>query len=145
MTVSEVHQITASHPVGILGKIQSIYWTPAKLQVNNGECSVKFTMFRIQFSDIFTRYSLLEIFGHFFPWNLGWKPHVKDGPVLRSTNRVRPWLLEMRLHHCMYKEDEPVTLDTDWIKNSFMKLYEMNRKMQGLVWDHAGNGSKYNN
>lgn len=132
---SEGHQIITSHPVGILYKTPSIYWTPwtPKLKVN-GECE----------SDFHTHLKDIWFLRLFSPWKLGWKLQFEDGPVL-IRHRVRPWLLEMRLHHCMYKVEEkaPLTLGTDWIKHSFMKLYEMPQEVQGLIWDQGWNGLKY--
>lgn len=52
--------------------------------------------------------------------------------------KVRPWLLEKRLHCRMYKLEEkaPVTMDIDWIKRAFMKLYGMTtEEVQGLIQD----------
>lgn len=93
----------------------------------------------IWFSHTYERYLIFETFQHFPPLKTWMKT------ALWSRHRVRPWLLEVRLHHCMYKVEEkaPLTLDTDWIKHSFMKHYEMPWEVQGLIWDQGWNGLKY--
>lgn len=118
-----------------LQKYTNIYWTSAKWKVNNGlVLTVKFTTFRLQFEKVVFLTKKFQFGGGFLKGfsseTLGENSGLRMVPVLCSRHRVRPWLLEKRLHHRKYKLEKkaPETVDIDRIKSVFMRLYEMTRE-----------------
>lgn len=53
----------------------------------------------------------LRLLSFLFSQTLDENCSLKMGPQLCSRHRVRPWLLEMSLLHCMYKVKEKSATD----------------------------------